>query len=220
MFGWRWVGAGCCISRIWAALSFPPFTSLSLSLSTPLLPLSAGVWGTQGQALSCHLPPTLSPPLPVPALLHTYLTENSHLTVPHTGHSPLKPHAGTYNIRTLIYHRSSLTSWSLAKWVKKINKKLCHIHTTWTKVTYRTYGTVIYGIYRIPVTLTTPLPVEDMKRKEYSHLGEQLTQSNTSIIQYNESKVTAHPIQCQQYPAGRHSILHIKVFEAIHIWLF
>ncbi len=171
------------------SLSLNPHSSRSLLVSGELKGKHSAVTS-----------PRLS--LPVPALLHTYLTENSHLTVPHMGHTPMKPHAGTYNIRILIYHWSSLTSWSLAMWGKKFFLIVSHTHTMWTKVTYRTYGTVIYGIYRIPVTLPTPLPVEHMKRKEYSHLGAQLTQTKTYIIQYNESKVTVHPIQCQQILQG------------------
>lgn len=89
VFGWRWVGAGCCISRIWAAISFPPFTSLSQPL-----PLSAGVWGTQGQALSCHLPPPFSP-CPSPSA-HLPNREQSPY---HTTHGTLSHETQSWNIQ-------------------------------------------------------------------------------------------------------------------------
>lgn len=57
----------------------------SLSLNPPLLPLSAGVWGTQGQALSCHLPPPLSP-CPSPSA-HLPNREQSPYRTTHGTHS-------------------------------------------------------------------------------------------------------------------------------------
>jgi len=62
--------------------------SLSLSLSLPL-PLSAGVWGTQGQALSCHLPPPFSL-CPSPAA-HLPNREQSPYRTTHGTHSHETP---------------------------------------------------------------------------------------------------------------------------------
>jgi len=89
------------------SLSLHSPLSLSLSLSlypSPSLLVSGELKGKHSAVTSLRLS------LSVPALLHTYLTENSHLTVPHMGHTPMKPRAGTYNIQTLIYHQKSVTS--------------------------------------------------------------------------------------------------------------
>jgi len=131
VFRWRWVGAGCCISRIWAAISFPPFTSLSLSLP---LPLSAGVWGTQGQALSCHLPPPFSL-CPSPAA-HLPNREQSPYRTTHGTHSHETP---SRNIQHTDINIPPEECDQLNPEVYRGKRKTV-TYSTWTKVTYRTYS--------------------------------------------------------------------------------